>query len=116
MPVARPVRMRGRHGPFEVIPHLRTEANALGLSSSATSPISKSTLVLKGHVSAFVEHFFDVDVTMSQRSSHSISDFCEYFETGFVKENFGIFSLRRTSKFPFTLPMCSTNAGTRVFN
>ena len=48
-------------------------------------------LRITGHVSAFVEHFFDVDVSTSQRSANGFHEFTEDFEARFIEENQGVF-------------------------
>ena len=53
---------------------------------------------ITGHVSAFVEHFFDVDVPMSQRSSNGFHEFTENFEPRFIEENHGISCPEQESK------------------
>ena len=43
-----------------------------------------------GRVSAFVGHFFDVNVTESQRSSNGIQDAVKNLKTGFVEEKHSV--------------------------
>ncbi len=46
--------------------------------------------LITGRVSAFAEHFFDVNMTESQRWSNGFHDFGGNFQTSFVEGNHGI--------------------------
>jgi hypothetical protein len=48
-----------------------------------------------GRISAFAGHFFDVNVTESQRWSNGFRDSVQNLKASFVEENHGIFGPNR---------------------